>query len=249
MTEKDAAEANANLALANFDRILNIPKAEGRCLLLSSQAYERSRAIENSNSLYTKYLIEGLRGTRSSKDEKGREIPASVNQNGYVTPETLHDYVYYKVANDANQIPKIKSDKSSKIIIAHYPWLASGSEEEKTKSRNNFLVKLIQDDKIKEFNKLRKEEEDVPLLLRKLDLSGKDLIGVDLHEADLTDAKLINAKLSSANLKGARLRGADLSDADLRSADLYGANLSGANLTRAVLRGADLKGMIDFSGV
>jgi tetratricopeptide (TPR) repeat protein len=124
VNDKNAAEADANVALANFDRIVNIPKAEGRCLLLSSQAYERSRAIENNNSIYTKYLLEGLRGTKSSTDGKGIEIPASFDDNGNVTPETLHEYVYYKVANEANQVPKIKSDKSSKIILATYPKLA-----------------------------------------------------------------------------------------------------------------------------
>jgi hypothetical protein len=58
-------------------------------------------------------LIEGLRGVKASNDEKGRETPASVDNNGNVTPESLHEYVYHKVANEANQTPKIKSDKSS----------------------------------------------------------------------------------------------------------------------------------------
>jgi tetratricopeptide (TPR) repeat protein len=245
---EDAAEADANLALANFDKIVNIPKAEGRCLLLSSQAYERSRAIDNSNSLYTKYILEGFQGVKSTKDDKGREIPASVDQNGNVTPESLHDYVYYKVANEANQVPKIKSDKSSKIILANYENLVDrGRGRAKKRSENYELLKLLEDGKIGEFNKIR-AHQDMPLYLREEDLSEKNLQGADLHEADLSGIKLSNAKLNTANLKGAILKDADLSGAELKSADLYGANLSGANLSGANLRGADLKGMIDFSG-
>ena len=109
------------------------------------------------------------------------------------------------------------------------------------------LLKLLEEEKIDEFNKIR-EEEDSALYLRKVDLSGKNLRGVDLHEADLSETKLIGSILTMANLNGANLKGADLGGADLRSADFYGASLSGANLTRADLRGADLKGMIDFTG-
>ena len=59
------AKESAGRALATYDRIVdNIPKAEGRCLLLSSQAYEPSLASDDSYSLYTKYLIEALRGAK-----------------------------------------------------------------------------------------------------------------------------------------------------------------------------------------
>ncbi|PWU79436.1 MAG: hypothetical protein DLM72_17420 [Candidatus Nitrosopolaris wilkensis] len=108
------------------------------------------------------------------------------------------------------------------------------------------ILSHLEEEKIEEFNKIR-QEGDVALYLRKVDLSGKDLRGVDLHEADLSETKLIATKLTMSNLNGAKLKGADLSGADLRSADLYGAFLSGANLTRADVRGADLKVMIDFA--
>jgi uncharacterized caspase-like protein len=122
--DKDAAESDAIAANDTYHNILNIPKAEGKCLLLSSQAYERSKASENDNSIYTKYIIEGLRGAKESIDDSGRLIPASYDNNGNVTPETLHEYVYQKVANEVKQTPKMKSDKSSKIILAKYPELA-----------------------------------------------------------------------------------------------------------------------------
>jgi tetratricopeptide (TPR) repeat protein len=116
------AKESAGRALATYDRLLeNIPKAEGRCLLLSSQAYEPSLASDDSYSLYTKHLIDGLKGTKGSIDEKGLKFPGSFDDDGNVTPETLHRYLYHKVANEAEQVPKIKSDMASNIVLAHYP--------------------------------------------------------------------------------------------------------------------------------
>lgn len=117
-----AAQDRANLALAKY-RI--IPKIKGVALLLSSQAYQESNAIRDSCSLYTKYLIEGLLGKESNLDQDGREIPPSVDKNGNVTPQTLHDYVFYYVATRApKQAPIIKKDESSPLIITTYPQLA-----------------------------------------------------------------------------------------------------------------------------
>ena len=119
-----AAKETAGRALAAYDRVLdNIPKSKGRCFLLSSQEYERSLAVPNSNSLYTKYLVEGLTGAEPTVDEKGRKFPPSVDDYGNVTPETLHNYVYYKVASEARQVPKIKFEKASDIILAEHPKL------------------------------------------------------------------------------------------------------------------------------
>jgi hypothetical protein len=81
-----------------YDKIEeNVPIAEGKCLMLSSQAYQGSQAEENTNSVYTKYLIKGLEGVEASVDEKGIPIPGSVEENGNVTPQSLHDYFYNRV--------------------------------------------------------------------------------------------------------------------------------------------------------
>jgi tetratricopeptide (TPR) repeat protein/plastocyanin/sugar lactone lactonase YvrE len=136
MTAKEVAKETAGRAHATYDTIFdNVPKAEGRYYLLSSQAYEPSLASEDSYSLYTKYLIEGFRGAKPGINEKGLKYPGSIDDDGNVTPETLHKYVYHKVANEADQIPKIKSDMSSNIILAHYPNLA------KTKLDVNSIVR------------------------------------------------------------------------------------------------------------
>jgi uncharacterized protein YjbI with pentapeptide repeats len=237
--DKDAAESDAVAANDTYDEILKIPKAEGKCLLLSSQAYERSRASENDNSIYTKYLIEGMRGAEESIDGKGRSIPASYDNNGNITAETLHDYVYLKVANEAKQTPKIKSDKSSKIILAKYPELASKSKD--TLSQSEYFLKLLKEGKITEFNRLHKEYGyDKKLFLRNANLVGAKLIGVDLIQTDLTNAALNNADLSGANLTNAEVSKGTFNEANLTGSTLVKANLYGANLYHANLTSANL---------
>ncbi len=128
-----ADEEVAKFAIATYDRIFkNIPQAEGRCFLLSSQAYSRSWVVKSiddkyDNSIFTKYLIEGLRGVKPTVGYNGRNIPysGSVDENGHVTPESLHDYVYYKVANEVRQLPVFKGVRSSRIILAKHPNLAT----------------------------------------------------------------------------------------------------------------------------
>jgi hypothetical protein len=125
---KGSADANAKLALAKYDQLSeNVPKTEGKILLLSSQAYQPSEAIKGKNSLYTKFLLEGLNGVKFDKDPKGRSIDytGSVDDNGRITPQLLHEYVYNKVATITNQVPRIKGDQSSKIVIAEIPELSN----------------------------------------------------------------------------------------------------------------------------
>jgi hypothetical protein len=54
-------------------------------------------------------------------------------------------------------------------------------------SKSDYLLNLIQEEKIEEFNKTRKEGDEVSLYLPRIDLSEKNLSGVDLHDVDLTE--------------------------------------------------------------
>ena len=230
------ANVDAKLARDAIERIV-----PGRCVLASSQAYQESYGLrESGHSLFTYYLLDGLRGGNGK----------SVDNNGNITTSTLSGYIYDTIMSlplgkRPSQRPVTKiAEGGGSVILANYPAMGS---RKTTKIEGEYLLKLLEDEKIEEFNKVR-QEGDIPLYLRRVDLSGKNLRGVDLHEADLSETKLIGSILTMTNLNGAKLKGADLSGADLRSADFYGASLSEANLTRADLRGADLKGMIDFAG-
>jgi C1A family cysteine protease len=127
LKKKSAAEGEADIALANYDKIWKkTRKTKGIALLLSSQSYETSNAQQNSNSLYTKHLIQGLMGVKPTVDEETRQpvrYSGSVDYNGYITPESLHEYIYGKVANETDQIPDIKVDRASTIILAYHQEL------------------------------------------------------------------------------------------------------------------------------
>jgi uncharacterized protein YjbI with pentapeptide repeats len=240
-SEEDIVRLGAN---AINRRSQTLKQGEGKCILASSLGPQRAYDLkEKGHGIFTYYLLEGLKGNSDA-----------VDKHGNVTVFSLGNYVYNAIVNlpeakRPKQKPLTKVEGGGDIILANYSVKTLNSvikEHQVTEPRQMHLLRLLEDGKIEEFNRTRKE--DVPLLFRRLDFSGKDLHGIDLHEADLTETKFIRAKLPIANLKGARLIGADLSETDLKGADLYGANLSGANLTGANLRGADLKGMIDFSG-
>ena len=132
---KSSGKDTSAVASATYDKVWKrVPKAEGKYLLLSSQSYERSWSTE-TNSIYTRYLIEGLKGIPFEFDGNGESIPysGSIYSDINVTPELLHDYVYYKIASQKFegeiQIPKIKVDKSSKIILARYPKAVKRTDE------------------------------------------------------------------------------------------------------------------------
>jgi tetratricopeptide (TPR) repeat protein len=124
--KKAAADSERKQALATYDKVWKkTPKTKGISLLLSSRSYEPSNALKDDNSLYTKYLLEGLRGVKGTVDQNGITVTGSgsIDEAGFVTPQSLHDYVYDKVANITEQVPELKSDQSGKIIIAFYPKL------------------------------------------------------------------------------------------------------------------------------
>ena len=89
-------------------------QAFGRCILAASQSYEEAFAAqEGGNSLFTRHILDGL---------KGKE--GSVNVNGNVTPETLGNYVFIHVTEEnPNQKPIIKVESGGEIILASYPDL------------------------------------------------------------------------------------------------------------------------------
>jgi tetratricopeptide (TPR) repeat protein len=195
-------------------------------------------------SVFTEALVHGL--------ESGE---ADLDVNGVVTYDELYDYVSNQVKQKTPQQTQRKwgFDSQGQIIIAKNPTfqkkirVVEQEKEGRDKVDSKLLLELLQNEKVEEFNSIRKQD-DIQLRFHKTDLSGKNLRGIDLHQTDLTESNLSNTTLIYANLQGAKLETANLAQADLRSSRLYGANLAHANLSKADLRGADLKGMIDFTG-
>jgi uncharacterized protein YjbI with pentapeptide repeats len=245
-----AAKEDANRALAVYDKIgKRIPKAKGISLLLSSQDYESSFAPanhNNDNSLYTKYLIPALGGVKPSIDKEGRYIPytGSVDEYGDITPNSLHEYVYNKVASEnEEQTPRFTSSTSGKIVILHYPDLAA---KPKDLTIHEQLVNLLDAGKITDFNNLREKNQDIIFDLSGINLNKAYLVQANLKEtnffkANLEGANLTECNFSEANLKGAKLPYLDLSETNLEQTNLTRTNLEGAKLINARLQHVELE--------
>jgi uncharacterized protein YjbI with pentapeptide repeats len=215
-----------------------LPQGQGTYVLassLSSQAsYDLALATSN-HSIYTYYLIQGLKGNTESVDSEGN-----------VTPQSLGSYVYKEITSlpadkRPTQTPITKAEESGNIILAYYPELKRTRIEVILAS----LSKLLQDGNIEEFNKKR-DQIPIHLLnfslvnLHKRNLSKANLSNVNMSKADLSNADLDGANLSDANMFMSELEGAYLHEANLSNADLNGANLSNADLSKANLSNADL---------
>jgi hypothetical protein len=106
-------------------------------------------------------------------------------------------------------MPIRKTEGAGRIILAHYPELA---EIQRQISQKDYLLQLLTDGKIEEFNEIRKEDNYSRLDFGGVDLSGRKLKSINLKVANLSEADLSNTDLE----------GADLSNADLASSITIG---------------------------
>ncbi len=114
---QDDAAKLGTIAIDNKSTILQ--QGEGRCLLAASLSYQEAYGLKEENhSIFTYYLLQGLRGN---------EI--SVDIDGNVTPDSLARYVYKAIVNlpqnkRPKQTPIRKIEAGGDIILAHYSQLA-----------------------------------------------------------------------------------------------------------------------------
>jgi uncharacterized protein YjbI with pentapeptide repeats len=231
-----------------FREIESRDKESGCVVLTSATAMQYSfendilkkEGTSEPSSFYTDLLIKGI---------ESRE--ADLNGDSIITCGELNDYIKNKLKELSHpQNPEIyllKGDVSiaqgKKLVVKTDPSISSFTSWDQ---RIAHIQKLLQNSQVYDFNNLRNNDNQ-PIHLPKIDLSGKNLQTIDLHGAILNESVLRKTKLNSANLRETTFTNADLTEADLRSSDLYGAKLNGTKLVNAKLRGADLKGMIDFS--
>jgi uncharacterized protein YjbI with pentapeptide repeats len=107
------------------------------------------------------------------------------------------------------------------------------------------LINKLKDSGADNWNRWRRENSSVPLMLEEADLKEIDLDRVNLANASLSKANLTRAKLRFANLqqadlKGAQLSGADLTETKLNLATMWDSNFNQANLSQADLSWSDL---------
>jgi hypothetical protein len=111
--EDDAAKL-ATAAINRQSSELNT--GEGRCILAASQALQEAYVLEEGNhSVFTYYLLQGLRG----------EEEAAADNNGNITVDSLGKYIYNKIMSlpidkKPKQKPIRKVEASGDIVLAHY---------------------------------------------------------------------------------------------------------------------------------
>jgi caspase domain-containing protein/pentapeptide repeat protein len=154
-------------------------------------------------SIFTHAIVKGL--------ESGE---ADIDSNGVISYNDLYNYAYDRVSkNTCMQRPGMWVFGLEGDVIIAKNRMKNKEKKEKHRSElkdelyrvgkkhnTEYLLKLLQKEKVAEFNSIRKIEVDLLLRFCNADLSDKNLIGVDLHEVDLSGAKLVNTKLLMANL-------------------------------------------------
>jgi hypothetical protein len=123
--EEDAANAGRK-AIDEKSRILE--RGEGKCILAASQAYQKAfETTQKDHSLFTHFLIEGLKGNEEA-----------VDNYGCVTPDLLGKFIYNRIMSlpvekQPHQKPIRKVQQSGDIVLAYYPQFA------KMKDKNSML--------------------------------------------------------------------------------------------------------------
>jgi hypothetical protein len=118
-SEEDAAKLGIDAMEKNAE---HLKQGEGKFLLAASQAAEEAFGLrEKGHSIFTYYLLEGLKGNEKSVDSEGN-----------VTPDSLGNYVYKEIINlpldkRPKQKPIRKTEASGEIILAHYASMAKGT--------------------------------------------------------------------------------------------------------------------------
>jgi uncharacterized caspase-like protein len=141
LAAKGDENARARVAKETIDEeSRNIQQGQGKFILAASQGYQEAyRLQEKGHSIFTYFLLEGLRGNENSLDIYG-----------YVTPESLTKYISREVRNlpdekRLNQTPVMKSEASGDVILASYPELrpALSHKVDQLKPNVNLIVKRL----------------------------------------------------------------------------------------------------------
>jgi tetratricopeptide (TPR) repeat protein len=141
--EEDAAKLGT---AAIHSKATVLEQGEGKCLLAASQAAQEAYALkEGEHSIFTYYLLEGLRGNEKS-----------VDADGNITPYSLGNYVYRAILNlpakkRPKQKPITKVEASGDIVLAHYPQLAK-AKVDVTEDPNDLIQDAVESLKAADYN-------------------------------------------------------------------------------------------------
>jgi tetratricopeptide (TPR) repeat protein len=127
LDSKSGEEAATRIANSNIEEKSNkLQQGRGRCLLAASQGYEEAYdRQEKDHSVFTYYLLEGLKGHKNAIDDEGN-----------VTYDTLGNFITREIGNlppekRPKQTPVRKGEVAGgEIILANYPELRKSKESD-----------------------------------------------------------------------------------------------------------------------
>lgn len=156
---KGIGKDDATMLQTSISKALDISyEGEGRCILAACQGLQEAFALEEQNhSLFTYYLLEGLRGNKSSVDDRG-----------YVTADSLGKYVYNSIMSlpserRPKQKPIRKIEASGDIVLAYYPQFARISIDNHSLRPNITSIGALEIPP-KKYSKPRKLPKNIPSL-------------------------------------------------------------------------------------
>jgi hypothetical protein len=112
-SEDDAAKIGR---LILEEKSKKLPEGQGKYILSSSQSHQEAYALTTGeHSIFTYYLLKGLRGNTDSIDSEGN-----------VTPQSLGNYIIRAIMSlpldeRPKQRPMLKTEESGNVILASYP--------------------------------------------------------------------------------------------------------------------------------
>jgi hypothetical protein len=153
-----AQEESASVAKDTIKEKSILP-GEGKCVLAACKPMQKAFEYkEKGHSFFSYYLSVALTSQEC------------VDKDGDVTPYAVNTYIDNKIRSLSpdirpKQTPFLNCSTAGKIVLAHYPKEVSPSASEWKGSKSEYLLKLLQEEKIEEF----------------LDLSGADLRSANLY--------------------------------------------------------------------
>ncbi|MGC2570991.1 MAG: tetratricopeptide repeat protein [Candidatus Nitrosopolaris sp.] len=114
-SEDDAAKIGSIIL---EEKMRKLPEGQGKYILSSSQSHQEAYALTTGeHSIFSYYLLKGLRGNTDSIDSEGN-----------VTPQSLGNYVIRAIMSlppneRPKQRPMLKTEESGNVTLASYPDL------------------------------------------------------------------------------------------------------------------------------
>jgi tetratricopeptide (TPR) repeat protein len=121
-------------------------EGQGRCLLAACQGYQEAyNRQERDHSIFTYYLLEGLKGHERAVDNEGN-----------VTYESLGKFINYQINSlpfdKRPQLPVRKGELSGDVVLAMYPQLKRNTKY--TNVITNEVRQSLSPSRLEEFNNL-----------------------------------------------------------------------------------------------